>query len=78
MPGRLEAGRARPGVEEGARRLLRRAFCLASDTDWQVASITHATVQQMMVRGLVEHEGSATRYRLIEQARAVLEALLRP
>jgi hypothetical protein len=26
-------------------------FCLASDTDWQAASITHATAQHMMVRG---------------------------
>jgi hypothetical protein len=25
-------------------------FCLASDTDWQAASITHATAQHMMVR----------------------------
>jgi hypothetical protein len=27
-------------------------FCLASGTDWQAASITHATARQMMVRGL--------------------------
>ena len=26
-------------------------FCLASDTDWQAASVTHATAQHMMVRG---------------------------
>jgi NADPH:quinone reductase-like Zn-dependent oxidoreductase len=25
-------------------------FCPASDTDWQAASITHATAQHMMVR----------------------------
>jgi hypothetical protein len=29
-------------------------FCLASGTDWQAASITHATAQQMMVRGLIK------------------------
>jgi hypothetical protein len=33
---------------------------LASDTDWQAASITHATAQHMMVRGLIERDrGSA-------------------
>jgi hypothetical protein len=31
-------------------------FCLASGTDWQAASITHATAQQMIVRGLIEGE----------------------
>jgi hypothetical protein len=31
-------------------------FCLASDTDWQAASITHATAQHMMVRGLIERK----------------------
>jgi hypothetical protein len=33
-------------------------FCLASDTDWQAASITHATAQHMMVRGLIERDNS--------------------
>jgi hypothetical protein len=50
-------------------------FCLASDTDWQAASITHATAQQMMVRGLIERH-AATRYTLTEQGRAVLSAML--
>ena len=50
-------------------------FCLASGTDWQAASITHATAQQMMVRGLIERE-AATRYVLTEQGRAVLAAVL--
>jgi hypothetical protein len=35
-------------------------FCLASDTDWQAASITHATAQHMLVRGLIERQ-AATR-----------------
>jgi hypothetical protein len=36
--------------------------CLASDTDWQAASIAHATAQHMMVRGLIErHAGHALR-----------------
>jgi hypothetical protein len=29
-------------------------FCLASDTDWQKAGVTHATAQQMMIRGLID------------------------
>jgi hypothetical protein len=51
-------------------------FCLASETDWQAASITHATAQQMMVRGLIEREGAATRYKLSDNRGAVLPALL--
>jgi hypothetical protein len=51
-------------------------FCLASDTDWQAAGITHATAQHMMVRGLIESDSAATRYALTEQGRAVLSALL--
>jgi hypothetical protein len=49
-------------------------FCLASDTDWQAASITHATAQHMMVRGLIDR--AATRYALTDQGRAVLGARL--
>jgi hypothetical protein len=51
-------------------------FCLASNTDWQAASITHATAQQMMVRGLMERDQAASRFLLTEQGRAVLAALL--
>jgi hypothetical protein len=50
-------------------------FCLASDTDWQAASITHATAQHMMVRGLIERQ-AASCYVLTDQGRAVLAALL--
>jgi hypothetical protein len=49
-------------------------FCLASDTDWQAASITQATAQHMM--GLIERDRAATRYALTDQGRAVLGALL--
>jgi hypothetical protein len=49
-------------------------FCLASDTDWQAASITHATAQHMMVRGLIEREPGG--FVLTVQGRAVLAALL--
>jgi hypothetical protein len=50
-------------------------FCLASDTDWRADSVTHATAQQMMVRGLIEGL-SATRYALAELGHAVLAAML--
>jgi hypothetical protein len=36
-------------------------FCLASDTDWQKAGVTHATAQHMMVRGLIERDRAALR-----------------
>jgi hypothetical protein len=49
-------------------------FCLASDTDWQAASITHATAEHMMVRGLIERDHAAMRYVLTDQGRAVLGA----
>jgi hypothetical protein len=51
-------------------------FCLASGTDWQAASITHATARQTMVRGLIERDQAATRYVLTEPGRAMLAALL--
>jgi hypothetical protein len=63
----------RGGRKREPERLL--LFCLASDTDWQAASITHATAQHMMVRGLIERQ-AATRYALTEQGREVLAALL--
>jgi hypothetical protein len=47
---------------------------LASDTAWQAASITHATAQHMMVRGLIERQ-AASRFALTEQERAVLAAM---
>jgi len=43
-------------------------FCLASDTDWQAASITHTTAQHMMVRGLIERDRAATRFALTDRA----------
>jgi hypothetical protein len=36
-------------------------LCLATDTDWQAASIKHATAQQMMVRGLIERSRNTLR-----------------
>jgi hypothetical protein len=46
--------------------------------DWHKASITHATAQQMMVRGLIDRDQAATRFVLTEQGRAVLTALIGP
>ena len=37
------------------------------DTDWQAASITHATAQHVMVRGLIERDRAAMRYALTDQ-----------
>jgi hypothetical protein len=51
-------------------------FCLASKTDWQAASITHATAQHIMVRSLIERDQAALRFVLINQGRAVLAAML--
>jgi hypothetical protein len=51
-------------------------FCLASDTDWQAGSVTHATAQHMMVRNLIERE-AASQFKLTDQGRAVLAALLK-
>jgi len=51
-------------------------FCLASDTDWQKAGVTHATAQHMMVRGLIDRGGTAGAYVLTDQGRAVFAALL--
>jgi hypothetical protein len=42
-----------------------RRSCLASNNDWQAASITHATAQQMPVRNLIERDRDSVR--LIEQ-----------
>jgi hypothetical protein len=50
-------------------------FCLASDTDWQGASIAYATAQQMMLRGLIESP-AASRFALTDEGRAVLAAML--
>jgi hypothetical protein len=56
-----------------AERLL--LFCLSTDTDWRAASITHATAQHMMVRGLIERDQVASRFVLTEQGRDVLSAI---
>src|SRR5437660_9017666 len=36
----------------GAQRIT--LFCLASGTDWERAGVTHATAQQLLVRGLID------------------------
>jgi hypothetical protein len=51
-------------------------FCLASGTNWTAAGIINSTAHHLMVRGLIERE-HATAYRLTEEGRAVLRALLR-
>jgi regulation of enolase protein 1 (concanavalin A-like superfamily) len=50
-------------------------FCLASDTNWVKAGVTHSTAQQL-VRNLVERN-HATDFALTDQGRSVLDALIR-
>ena len=38
-------------------------FCLASGTDWERAGVTHATAQQLLVRGLIDRDQSAGRFK---------------
>jgi hypothetical protein len=73
MPARVSFQQIAAGLTVPERVLL---FCLASDTDWQRAGVTHATAQQMMIRGLIEREGNAGAYVLSDQGRQVLAALL--
>jgi len=53
-------------------------FCLASDTDWEGVGVTHATAHQMFVRGLVDRDQTAGRFKLTPLGRDVLAALLKP
>ena len=53
-------------------------LCLASGTDWERAGVRHATAQQLLVRGLVDRDQSAGRFKLTTLGRDVLAALLRP
>jgi hypothetical protein len=41
-------------------------FCIASAADWQKAGITHATAQQMMIRGLIDRHPAGS-FTLTEQ-----------
>jgi hypothetical protein len=50
-------------------------FCLVSGGDWQAASITPATTQYMLMRGLIQRADGATSYKLTDQGRAVLRAM---
>ena len=50
-------------------------FCIATDTDWRKV-VAVGTAQHMLIRGLIEREGSADRFRLTENGRAVLEVLM--
>src|SRR5215471_596899 len=53
-------------------------FCLASGTDWERAGVTHATAQQVLVRGLIDRASTRARFKLTPLGREVLAALLRP
>jgi len=51
-------------------------FCLASDTDWRTAGVTHTTAEHLHVRGMIGRDRTGTRYVLSDQGRAVLAAFL--
>jgi hypothetical protein len=70
---RLQALASLSSVEE---RLL--LFCLASGTNWQQAGVTHATAQQMLVRGLIDRAPTAARFKLTPLGRDVFVALIEP
>jgi EamA-like transporter family len=53
-------------------------FCLASGTDWERAGVTHATAQQMRVRGLIDRASTSARFKLTPLGRYVLAALIKP
>jgi hypothetical protein len=53
-------------------------FCLSSGTDWEHAGIANTTVQQMLVRRLIDHVGPAGRLKLTPLGRSVFAALLKP
>jgi hypothetical protein len=51
-------------------------FCVASDTEWRRANITHTTAQRLLLRGLIGRDQAALRFVLTDQGRAVFEVLL--
>jgi len=53
-------------------------FCLASGTDWERVGMTHATAQQLLVRGLINRDQSGNHFKLTLLGRDVLAALLKP
>jgi len=50
-------------------------FCLASDTDWVQAGVTHATIRHLLVRNLIERE-LGNRFVLTPRGYEVLSVLL--
>jgi hypothetical protein len=53
-------------------------FCLASGTDWERAYVTHATAQQLLVRGLIDRASTRARFKMTPLGRDVLAALIKP
>jgi hypothetical protein len=53
-------------------------LCLASNTDWRVAGVPHATARQMLIEGLINRDATSigAKYTLTNQGRAVLKVLL--
>ena len=51
-------------------------FCVASGANWEQAGVTHATAQQLLVRGLIDRNRSGGRFKLTLLGRDVVAALL--
>ena len=52
-------------------------FCLAPGTEWGRAGVTHATAQQMLVRGLVDRDPGPARFKPTPLGAAALRGLTR-
>jgi hypothetical protein len=75
MPGRSSAAFIATWLGVQERVLL---FCLTSGTDWTKVPITQATAQHLLVRGLIDRDQGAGRFKLTPLGRDVLAALLKP
>jgi hypothetical protein len=53
-------------------------FCAASGANWRRAGITGETAEGMVVRRLLDRDGSTDKFKLTLLGRAVLAALLVP
>jgi hypothetical protein len=76
----LKNGCTHTAIRRGDLRIPERRmlFCLSSATPWDRAGVTHATAQRLLVRGLIDRDQSARRFKLTPLGRDVLAALLKP
>ena len=53
-------------------------FCIANGTDWERAGVTHATLQHLLLRGLIDRASTPARFKLTPLGRDVFAALIKP